>query len=396
MDKKYALNAVERWWRDHQQWLETCGYSLRPRYVLGWQGPANQEETMKSTSWVMDATRIKDDAVVALKLVELSDGVSVSKEERIMRLLNSEPLASHPDNPCPTLYDVLDVPNDPREPKASQIFVMPFLRKFDSPPFETVGEIMDFAGRPSVASGSSMNIISRMGIDLSSFDQAVCSSRPLRDSHYMNIMLAANKMYPNGFYPGNPSYAHRTLDVSARAKAFTRTQRPPRYYWIDYGLSSDEYQCSDPSGRLRVPYARGGDKDIPETQNNCLLADPFASDVWWLGNLIETHLIKRYSGLNCLKPMVAAMRKERPEDRPTMIAVAAQFDLILKRSSSWRLRCMTVRRKHLVGRFLKGFPAYIAHTVPYFLGKVPALPHAQRNEDDNIHEGADKLTEGKV
>ncbi|KAJ6599482.1 hypothetical protein B0H10DRAFT_2231300 [Mycena sp. CBHHK59/15] len=257
MDKKYALNAVERWWRDHQQWLETCGYSLRPRYVLGWQGPANQEETMKSTSWVMDATRIKDDAVVALKLVELSDGVSVSKEERIMRLLNSEPLASHPDNPCPTLYDVLDVPNDPREPKASQIFVMPFLRKFDSPPFETVGEIMDFCG------------------------QAVRGLRFLHehniahgDSHYMNIMLAANKMYPNGFYPGNPSYAHRTLDVSARAKAFTRTQRPPRYYWIDYGLSSDEYQCSDPSGRLRVPYARGGDKDIPETQNNCLLADP--------------------------------------------------------------------------------------------------------------------------
>lgn len=30
------LKRSEPFWRDHQQWLETCGYMLRPRYRPGW------------------------------------------------------------------------------------------------------------------------------------------------------------------------------------------------------------------------------------------------------------------------------------------------------------------------------------------------------------------------
>ncbi|KAJ7498316.1 hypothetical protein B0H11DRAFT_818885 [Mycena galericulata] len=42
------LNSIELWWRDHQEWIESCGYLLRPRFRPGWEGPTN-EETVGST-----------------------------------------------------------------------------------------------------------------------------------------------------------------------------------------------------------------------------------------------------------------------------------------------------------------------------------------------------------
>jgi len=31
------LRADEVFWRDHQRWLQDCGYMLRPRYMPDWQ-----------------------------------------------------------------------------------------------------------------------------------------------------------------------------------------------------------------------------------------------------------------------------------------------------------------------------------------------------------------------
>ena len=31
------LDELEFFWRDHQKWLEKCGYMLRPRYKPDWQ-----------------------------------------------------------------------------------------------------------------------------------------------------------------------------------------------------------------------------------------------------------------------------------------------------------------------------------------------------------------------
>ncbi|KAJ7498317.1 hypothetical protein B0H11DRAFT_1997397 [Mycena galericulata] len=239
-----------------------------------------------------------------------------------------------------------------------------FFRAFDSPPFETVGEIMDFCRQALHGLHLHENNIAH------------------RDPHSMNIMLDGRDMYPDGFYTGHPYFNDRTPDLSARAKSYTRTQRPSRYYWIDYGLAG-VFQLPEPSGTLRVPYVRGGDKDIPETRRKLSHADPFAADVWWVGNLIQTRLIERYSGLEHLKPLVADMCQDCPEDRPTMATATAQFDAILARYSSWRLRLLTVRRKHWFGRFLQAFPSYIAHTVPYLLRRVPAVPSLDRGAREN-------------
>ena len=31
------LSAAEVFWRDHQSWLQDCGYMLRPRYMPDWK-----------------------------------------------------------------------------------------------------------------------------------------------------------------------------------------------------------------------------------------------------------------------------------------------------------------------------------------------------------------------
>ncbi|KAJ7796262.1 hypothetical protein B0H14DRAFT_3494976 [Mycena olivaceomarginata] len=141
-----------------------------------------------------------------------------------------------------------------------------------------------------------------------------------RDPHLMNIMLDPEDMYPDGFFTGRSVYEH--------------PERP---------------------GTLCVLYARGGNRDIPETQKRQQYADPFATDVWWAGNLIRTRLVERCTGLAYLQLLIAAMYQENPEDRPTMAAAAAQFNEILARCSGCGLRLLTVRRKNGFGRFLQAF-----------------------------------------
>lgn len=54
--------------------------------------------------------------------------------------LMRDPLASDPRNRCIRLVDLFVIPDNPD----TWIVVMPLLRRFDSPPFETVGEVLDF------------------------------------------------------------------------------------------------------------------------------------------------------------------------------------------------------------------------------------------------------------
>lgn len=61
-------------------------------------------------------------------------------EVEITGFLSSELLASDPHNHCVRLYDVLEVPNE----DDMVILVLPLLRRYDSPPFETVEEAIDF------------------------------------------------------------------------------------------------------------------------------------------------------------------------------------------------------------------------------------------------------------
>lgn len=84
----------------------------------------------------MDATRISDGELVVLKQFSRADD---PYEKEISAFLGSEPIVSHPKNHSVPIYDILDVPGEEKS-----ILVMPFLDTFREPPFETVGEVLEF------------------------------------------------------------------------------------------------------------------------------------------------------------------------------------------------------------------------------------------------------------
>ena len=105
----------------------------------------------------------------------------------------------------------------------------------------------------------------------------------LRDCTANNIMLDPSGMYPDGFHPVK---INRSRDFKSTMQRFDRTQRPPRYYLIDFGLSrqySSRNAIDDP--------LRGDDKSAPEHQigRRC---NPFQTDIYHLGNLVRERFIK--------------------------------------------------------------------------------------------------------
>jgi hypothetical protein len=155
------LVDYELFWRNNYEWLKAHGYLLRARYEPdwkpSWEGTDKLWDECEDASmiWVSllkldrlpelsslkfsqinDATRISDGAIVALKKV--NERVH-SHETDIAQLFSVEPLASDPTNHCIPIYEVLRNPDD----QEHVLLVMPFLRKFDNPRFDTFGEAVE-------------------------------------------------------------------------------------------------------------------------------------------------------------------------------------------------------------------------------------------------------------
>lgn len=107
------------------------------------------------------------------------------------------------------------------------------------------------------------------------------------DCTQYNIMMEPT-MFPKPFHPVEPS---RRRDWKGRVSHYTRTECPPRYLFIDFGLSI-RYDSGD-APHLEMPI-RGGDKTAPEHTgaNYRIPCDPFATDVYYLGNLIREQFIQ--------------------------------------------------------------------------------------------------------
>src|SRR5712664_2669344 len=84
-----------------------------------------------------DATRISDGAHVLLKVVRPS---LHPHEAEISAFVSSKDLVSDPRNHCVPLYEVLTVPDE----EDNILLVLPLLREWDKPNFETVGEGVEF------------------------------------------------------------------------------------------------------------------------------------------------------------------------------------------------------------------------------------------------------------
>ncbi|KAI0040833.1 hypothetical protein FA95DRAFT_1527205 [Auriscalpium vulgare] len=348
-----GLNHIEKWWVKHRDWLQECGYTLRRRYQADWSPSWKPEdfwhhfEDGQTLTRVMDGTRTSDGLHVVMK--QISDK-QTPHEVEVYQRMTSEPLSSDPRNRTAPLLDILQVPDEPKK----RLLVMPMLRPLDSPEFETFGEAISFFTQIFEA----IQLMHEHHI-------------AHRDCTYNNIMLDPSGMFPIPFHPRE---IDRRRDWKGKVPHLTRTQRPTRYFLIDFGLSGI-YPPEEGVVPLDFP-TPGGDKTVPEHANESELCNPFPVDVYYLGNLIREEFIGKYHGFEFLYPLVGDMVAVDPSKRPTMDEVVSRFKKIRDSLSSWKLRSRLVRRKDwaIVGLY-KSF-GHWHRRLAYIATRKPAIPDA--------------------
>ncbi|KAF7797599.1 hypothetical protein EIP86_008799 [Pleurotus ostreatoroseus] len=320
------LGPNELWWSDQAGWLKEHGYQLRPRYQPGWvpswEGTKKQfwkcEDGLPNVASVsyyvysqfIDAVRMRDERIVALKKVIIArfpDEVSISQ------FFSEESLATKRENHCVPVLDVLYLPDG-----ETVLLVLPLLRAFDNPPFGTLGEVLDFCGQ---------------GLDFMHQHNV---------AHSGNVMMDPGPLYPEMFHPISPDM-NRTL--TGKAKHFTRSERPVKYYFIDFGISG---RYSSREG-ISVPIHIGGDRTVPEFQGSNETHNPFPTDVYYVGNLFREELLQRYKGLDFLKPLVDDMVQQDPGMRPTAADVHSHFRARVVGLTPFTLNKRLARKGELFG-----------------------------------------------
>ncbi|KAG9308566.1 kinase-like domain-containing protein [Chiua virens] len=347
------LDPREVWWRDRYIRLHDHGYLLRSRYSPQWipswktskknWRDAEDGKRLKFGQ-VIDATRTSDGKVVTLKRIKRERH---PYEADIALYFSSDDLASHPANHCVPVYEVftLNAEDD------TFIMVMPLLRPYIDPSFDTIGEAVEcfrqlfeglqFMHKHHVAHRDCMN---------------------------KNIMLDPTDLYPESFHPVainlNKSY-------SGEAKHLTRTRRPPKYYFIDFGISR-HYDPSDTDPK-EIPIW-GGDKEVPEFRNSNEPRDPFATDVFYIGNAIRMDFLRDKQGFEFMTPLVANMIQADPDKRPKMDEVVARFADIRHGLGQRKLRSRVVDVDEDLLERISRTTAHWKRRLRFIVTRVPAIP----------------------
>jgi hypothetical protein len=96
---------------------------------------------------------------------------------------------------------------------------------------------------------------------------------------------------PSGLYPFsyNPIFPNKSVDLKSRARHFSRRQRPPKYYFIDFGLSRRYTSEERPPSE---PIINGADKSPPEHNGEADSCDPFPTDIYYLGNTVQKDFLQ--------------------------------------------------------------------------------------------------------
>ena len=98
--------------------------------------PTTSDKFPSQYGQVIDATRLSDDKVVTLKRINKMEH---PYEVDIGLYFSSKALASLPVNHCVPIHDVLTLDND----ENIMIMVMPLLRPYTNPRFDTIGEVVE-------------------------------------------------------------------------------------------------------------------------------------------------------------------------------------------------------------------------------------------------------------
>lgn len=347
------LLPEEEFWHNHQKWLEEQGYMLRSRYkpdwTPSWKGTNKkywQCEDGQSilVPHLLDATRISDGQMVVLKRILTTQH---PYEVEISRLFSEEPLASDPRNHCVSILDVLKVEDE----SDMVILVMPLLRRYDSPRFETVGEALDF--------------FQQIFEGLQFMHQHQVAHR---DCMNLNIMMDPKPLYPEMYHPRVIDWSR---DMRRPAKHFSRTTHPTRYYFIDFGLSR-KYNADE--GQPREPPIQGGDKSVPEFQRSSEPCDPFPTDIYYIGNLIREDFLQKLCGVEFMKPLVEDMVADDPTNRPTIDNVLARFRQIHASVGHRKRRSRLADQRESVARQARRNVKHAFIAIGHIIASHPAVP----------------------
>ncbi|KAF9005485.1 kinase-like domain-containing protein [Cyathus striatus] len=306
----------ETFWRDHQTWLKTAGYILRPRYYPEWvpswltddpnkRRLVTEDSAIPILGSVLDALRVQDGARVMLKKIDVRHGPT---ERYVAALFATEPLASEPRNHCIPVYDILELPEDSN----CAILVMPFLLKFDLLPFICLREIVDF--------------IQQILEGLLLMHQLNISHCDVKINNIMSDTLRLFRVPPHPVVPSRNFWATGQPKVVS-----TRMEKSVRHYLLDFGLSQHH-----PPGTPRLQHSGyGGTHSVPEFQNNSEPCDPFAVDVYCMGEFMRTRFRQgqkprwvAFNGLEFIDELISDMMEDDPKKRPTMDVVVEQFSQI--------------------------------------------------------------------
>ncbi|KAG1863837.1 hypothetical protein F4604DRAFT_1625791 [Suillus subluteus] len=352
-----ALSPSEVWWCQQYQWLKAQGYLLRPRYdpgwVPSWDGSQRDPFTCEDGQGlkfgrIIDATRMSDGLYLSLKVVNKLD---FPHEVVIGQYFMMEHSVSHPQNHCVPFLDVLSVPDE----SDKEIIVMPLLLDFTRPQFDTFGEVVEclrqlFEGLLFMHNNHVAH----------------------RDCMSRNIMMDAKDLYVEPYHPVN---RRMKRDYSGYARHYTRTQRPPKYYFIDFGLSR-QYDAQE-DNPLEYPIF-GGDKSVPEFQNSAdIPLNPFPTDVYYLGNVIRQEFLNTKAGFEFLKPLVDDMVQDDPNARPTMNVVVERFDFIRMRINTWKLRSRVRARDEGLFEALYCGATHWKRRIGFIIKRAQAVPRLQ-------------------
>ncbi|KAF6746149.1 kinase-like domain-containing protein [Ephemerocybe angulata] len=344
------LGPQEAYWRDKYEWLLNLGYQLRPRYRPGWipswkLNPRlfvlSCEDFVTQHGQLCDALRISDGSQVMMKTV---DTATYPYEVPLMEYLNQEPQKSDRTNHTVPLIDVLYPPDEP----SRRIIAMPVCRMWDSPDFDTVGEVVDCI---------------RQLIEGVQFLHANRIAH--RDLSWGNFMMDSS-LYTTPFHPFDES---KRLDYkgSARAK-YTRTQRRPRYYIIDYGLSVRYEENEMPPSEVMGAY--GSDRSVPEHASPDEPHNPFPIDIYCLGNLIRREILRAKPekiGFGWIVPLIRDMMRRDPSQRPTIDDVALRYEECISLLKPALLRSRWTRR------WTKAIP-HLARQLRFIITQTPPVP----------------------
>jgi hypothetical protein len=99
-------------------------------------------------------------------------------------------------------------------------------------------------------------------------------------------MMDATPIFP---VPYHPVTTGKTRDFTAKVRPLTRTDRPVKYYWIDFGLSRHYRPEERPPAETII---MGADDTVPEYKEAGKKYDPFPADVYLVGHLVLESLVE--------------------------------------------------------------------------------------------------------